>query len=44
MTAMAAALPTRLLHGELPQELPPLVLGGLLYLIFSRQPPSSLKA
>ena len=44
MTVMAGALLTHLLHGELVRILPPLILGGLLFVLCSWQPRASRKA
>jgi len=44
MAVMAGALLTHLRHGELIRVLPPLILGGLLFLLYSWQPRASRKA
>lgn len=44
MAVMAGALLTHLQHGELVRVLPPLILGGLLFLLYSWQPRAARKA
>lgn len=44
MVVMAGALVTHLIHGEFVRLLPPLILGGLLYGLYSWQPRASQKA
>jgi putative oxidoreductase len=44
MVVMAGALLTHLLHGELVRVLPPLILGGLSFVLYSWQPRTSRKA
>ena len=44
MVVMAGALLTHLLHGELVRVLPPLILGGLSFVLYSWQPRASQKA
>jgi uncharacterized membrane protein YphA (DoxX/SURF4 family) len=43
MVVMAGALVTHLIHGEFLRVLPPLILGGVLYGLYSWRPQSSQK-